>query len=92
MTREEALKIIDLNAGRHCNSMQEAIKTILQDGEKIEAVKKVLRRRRQCLLTAYERTQKGSSLESWYAGKMDGYQQAIDLLGESMKSIIIELD
>ena len=31
MTRQEALKILELNAGKYCESVQEAIKTIVQE-------------------------------------------------------------
>lgn len=54
--------------------------------QKIEAVKSVLRKRADILRRIISK-QGGV----FYEGKLEGYQQAIELLGESLASIRIEL-
>lgn len=92
MTREQAIRIIDLNGGRLNGSMQEAVKTILQDGKKIQTVRKVLSKRINILNECIQvRKSKGWGIE-WYEGKKCGYLDAYSLLNESSESINIELE
>lgn len=57
--------------------------------EKIDAIRKVLGKRLDCLRDFIER---GTCNDyEYFKGKADGYQQAIDLLNTSLESIRFEL-
>lgn len=90
MTREEAIRVLDLNGGRLSNSVQQAIATVVQDGEKIRAVKAVLTKRWAILDGML--ADRGRKDADHYAGKREGYMQASELLNSSLESIMIELD
>lgn len=90
MTREEAIRVLDLNGGRLSNSVQQAIATVVQDGEKIRAVKAVLTKRKEIIDRRVATP--GSGDVEYYLGKRDGYFQALELLNETLESIKIELD
>ena len=93
MTREEALKVIDLNIDKLNGSMQMAVKTILQDGEKIQALKAVLENRLNLLRKAIETSKKNKThlTTKWLDGKECGYSDVLDLLNSRPESIRIEL-
>ena len=56
---------------------------------KITAIRSVLKKRQAVLRNIMER---GTSPDlHYYEGKSDGYQQALDLLAESLESIKVEL-
>ena len=58
----------------------------MKDAEKIELIKSVLNKRKEILDRIVN---KGPN--PYYEGKRDGYQQAIDLLNETIESIRVEL-
>ncbi len=93
MTREEALKVIDLNIDKLNGSMQMAVKTILQDGEKIQALKAVLENRSNLLRKAIETSKKNKThlTTKWLDGKECGYFDVLGLLNSKPESILIEL-
>ena len=93
MTREEALKVIDLNIDKLNGSMQMAVKTILQDGEKIQALKAVLENRSNLLRMAIETSKKNKThlTTKWLDGKECGYSDVLELLNSRPESIRIEL-
>lgn len=61
--------------------------------KRIDAIKRVLKKRSDCLevTLALKRNAKDWPDKKYYEGKKDGYDQAIELLGESLESINIEL-
>lgn len=58
---------------------------------KVDAIKAVLEKRADVLRQVLKRTNLSPIERAHYQGKKDGYEQAIDLLGESLESITIEL-
>ena len=58
---------------------------------KIDAIKAVLEKRADVLREVLKRTNLSPIERAHYQGKKVGYEQAIDLLGESLESITIEL-
>ena len=86
MTREEALKVIDLNIDKLNGSMQMAVKTILQDGEKIQALKAVLENRSNLLRKAIETSKKNKNhlTTKWLDGKECGYFDGLGLLSSKV--------
>ena len=58
---------------------------------KIDAIKAVLEKRAEVLRNLLGRTNLSPIERAHWQGKKDGYEQAIDLLGESLESITIEL-
>ena len=57
----------------------------------IDAIKAVLDRRADILRQVLRRTNLSPQERSYYAGKKDGYDQAIDLLTDTFESICVEL-
>lgn len=58
---------------------------------KIDAIKSVLEKRSDVLREVLKRTNLSPMERAHYQGKKDGYEQAIELLGDSLESITIEL-
>ena len=58
---------------------------------KIDAIKAALEKRADVLREVLKRTNLSPLERAYYQGKKDCYEQAIDLLGESLESITIEL-
>lgn len=58
--------------------------------QKFDAIRRVLKQRRAVLNTLLEKYPDHPD-KKYYEGKKDGYDQAIDLLGESLESILVEL-
>ena len=58
--------------------------------EKIQAIKAVLRKRRNIVANIIVNAKEGTDV-SYYIGKMDGYDQAYDLLTSCLESIKVEL-
>lgn len=57
--------------------------------KKIESIRAVLKKRGDVLCEVLKRNPNLD--DRYYKGKLDGYNQALDLLGESLESISIEL-
>lgn len=59
--------------------------------EKIDAIKAELEKRADVLRNLLGRTNLSQIERAHWQGQKDGYEQAIDLLGEPLESITIEL-
>lgn len=91
MTLQEARKVIGLNILKLNGSMQLAVAMIMDEVEKVQAVKEVLEQRRGCCEQAIEYCKKKRRKCDWIKGKLCGYDDARDLLNSSVKSIRVEL-
>lgn len=92
MKYKEALKVIELNKDRLSTSMRIAVETVLEEAKKVAAARAVLTNRMVLLMDMVERWKEEGHDVAEYEGKIEGYSQAVDLLGEKLESITIELE
>lgn len=92
MTGDEAINIIKGNINKLNGTMQQAVMTMMEEGEKNQAVKEVLEKRRAILKKAIEiRKLDSCPNDKWLDGKYSGYSDALYLLRSTVESIRIEL-
>lgn len=93
MTLQEARKVVGLNIHKLNGSMQMAVATIMEEAEKIQALKAVLEKRSDLLRMAIEASKKNKThlTTKWLDGKECGYSDILELLNSRPESIRIEL-
>ena len=93
MTLQEARKVVGLNIHKLNGSMQMAVATIMEEAEKIQALKAVLENRSNLLRKAIETSKKNKThlTTKWLDGKECGYFDVLGLLNSKPESILIEL-
>ena len=93
MTLQEARKVIGLNILKLNGSMQLAVAMIMDEAEKVQAVKEVLEKRSDLLRMAIETSKKNKThlTTKWLDGKECGYSDVLELLNSRPESIRIEL-
>lgn len=90
MTHDEAVKIIGLNFAKLNGSMQQAIATLLKEGDKVRLIKATLEKKKAQNKAVIEARAECGLESYWMEGNVDGLGTALWLLDADMDAVIKE--